>query len=63
MFKYGEEGDITQHFYEDLQAGYFLLVIPAPNAEAKATVRDTMVKHGGHRIIFFDELTIETLAP
>jgi heme oxygenase (mycobilin-producing) len=62
-FKYGEEGDITQHYIEDLRVGYFLLVIPAPNAEAKVIVRDTMVKHGGHRIIFFDDLATETLVP
>jgi heme-degrading monooxygenase HmoA len=62
-FKYGEEGEISQHYIEDLQAGSFLLVIPAPNAEAKVIVRDSMVKHGGHRIIFFDDLVTETLAP
>ncbi len=62
MFEFGEEGDITEQFDEALQAGRFLLVVPAPNAEAKETVRDTMVKHGGHHIFFFDDLTIETLA-
>jgi heme-degrading monooxygenase HmoA len=62
-FSYGEEGDITQHFIEELQAGYFLLVIPTSNAEAKVIVRDSMVKHGGHGIIFFGDVATETLVP
>ena len=58
----GEEGDNIRSYDEALKAGQFLLVVPAPNAEAKESVRDIMVRHGGHFISYFDHLTIETLA-
>lgn len=47
---------------EALRSGHFVLVVPAPNPEAKETVREIMVKHGGHYISYYDHLTIEILA-
>ncbi len=60
--KYGEEGEFIRGYNEALQKGEFLLVVPATTNEAKMTIRDIMVNHGGHFLSYYDKLTIETLA-
>ncbi len=59
--KHGEEGEFIRGYDEALQKGGFLLVVPATTNEAKMTIRDIMVKHGGHLVSYFDHLTMETL--
>ena len=58
----GEEGEDIRRYDEALRSGQFLLVVPAPRSEFRESVRDSMVKQGGHLITYYDQLTTETLA-
>jgi hypothetical protein len=58
----GESEAIRRH-EQELQAGHFLIAVPAAEPAARERAREILLEHGGHYINFFGAWTVETLDP
>ena len=62
--KFGDmESKHLSEYKSELLAGHFLVAVDVPDEEARAHVVDAFKAHGGHRVNFYGNWTIEGLLP
>ena len=59
----GEEHEHTARHVEALQAGWFVVVVDAPDDTLKTRVRNALVAHGGHFVNYYSRWSTENLVP
>ncbi len=59
--EFGDEAQNLRTYEKALSEGEFLLVAPISNEDEKTTCNRVLAAHGGHFVLYYGELTIETL--
>jgi hypothetical protein len=57
------ESESIRRHEQELEAGHFLVAIPAAEPAARERAREILLEHGGHYINFFGAWIVETLDP
>lgn len=57
------ESESIRRHEQELEAGHFLVALPAAEPAARERAREVLLKHGGHYINFYGAWTVETLDP